>query len=461
MKTISLKEVLKRGLCREDSVLPSDIVLIQCRNFRVSEQGLEPVTIPTFIRLSTTVSHPYPQLFLGSVYRILASDTTIYSVDADWAFTDEVVYDWATEEAGTIVAGSSWHFADMGANFILTNGNTVVFKQSFATDHDQALAWTVSDRHINTVCTHRGRVLFGGFNALDTQYKFLGKGPNWVAWSSIGGGDVFPHIVTGAISDTLSTSLALRNETGAMALPSECTVLAMKPMGSRVIVYTDRAIFALNLAGSTYGLQLIAEVGVYSRESLGGDEQQQIFLDTSGALWSISEEGVRKLGYKIQFTPMILNAEIISVSFDSQKRDFYISGDDACYLLTSQGLSSTSFLIYSLHFVEGGLVATGAVNTLMSFQGIWTTVSDFGSRSVKTIRGLEADFDGTATLGFTYSVDNNTNITDPVTGTLVGGWSPIQVSGIGLSLYLQSTSPTMSSLSDIRLLLDERMTVLQ
>lgn len=472
MKAISLKEVIKAGLRKEVGTPTSEPQIVECQNYRVGLQGLEPISFPTILDPQPGDSPPFPQLILGQEMSFLAREDSLQIIDPfDWTLTPAGVLDWESRLADSIVAGGQWHYADLGSNFVMTNGNTLVFKQAVEVSHNYDTIWSTAARSIRTLCHHRGRVVYGGFDVNDDQHLYTGKGSHWLAWSSIGGGDIFAHVVAGVfdvdIDAMLSTpggeDVLLRNEAGALPLPQACTIHAVKPMGNRVIVYTDRSIYALVLAAApmpTYGLQELVKVGVYSRESVGGDEQQQFFIDTSGELWTITAEQVQRLGYKEFFNPWILNGDWITISLDAQLRDLYVSGEAGCYILSPYGLSYMDHPIFSLAYTDGGKVATGgSAGPLQGIVKLRTSSSNFGTGLRKTVRGVDVDISSAVVHELTLMGDYG-GFPFSASEDVENGWAPVQRSGVELALTLQSAEYADTYLSDIRLYFDERITVL-
>ncbi len=402
-------------------------------------------------RHSIEVDFPFPQIFRGmgpernvgvvgvgaaaAVDRgdiILADKNAIYRVrESDWTLSQITTYDaYNTSNAKSIPDGGAWHFIDYGPTWMLINGSCTVFlpyKETIFGNVEKALI--VDDVRIETGCTFKGRTIIGGFDSshfwnegwrlLWDEWAATWPGgvekigyhldKNFVLWSDIGGDilwlfysdlaeeGLIPYTDGG--SDTgfdsswpLIMDMFRRNELGWMPMPRPGKVRRVMTLNNRIIVYGDHGVSSLYPVvepATTFGLKHLLDVGVYDRGSVGGDDKDHVFVDSNFNVWKINgdEYNPTRLGYKKHF-PKVTNGRSVLVTLDPEVREFYISIEDACYVLTSAGLGSNSQILTSGMLVDGefrGIYRDSGDNSIL----VITNEFDFSLRSIKTIESVE------------------------------------------------------------------------
>jgi hypothetical protein len=406
-----------------------------------------------------TVTWPFPQLFRGKGITLLAYATTVYEVDeSDWSVTPIVTYDALDESATKTITGSGpWHFIDFFDTWVLMNGTSAVFR----TNMEGMLGGTnktlvYNSGTIGTGCALAGRAVYGGFNtsnfwqedwkALMEHFTgstgaqvepSLGMPSNFVAWTTIGGGDmlwpIYPevsmlgHVGQGGYTVDRSRwkELMERNEAGFMPMPWKGTVLCVKRLGQNAIVYGDHGVAALIPVPEpvpTLGMRSLLGVGAASRGAIGGDEHQHVFVDATGYLWSIGEDmKPQRLGYHEFFNGMLGSNAV--VSHDPEENEFYICDGTDCYVLNRAGLGEATELVTSLTVTDGGLVGVKKVNTSATFSMLTDSVG-VDVTGIKMLKSIDVDMDGVS--GLQVAVDTKYQKGDSFVG---GAWVDVNREG--------------------------------
>jgi hypothetical protein len=358
---------------------------------------------------------PFPNFIKGMgdtilLYNNATSNTTLYNVDeSDWTVAAETTYDLYTPaNSKAATAGSSWHFIDMHTGWIAMNGACILIKTQWV---DGNKVFVVDTMTIQTGCSFRGRVLCGGFGSdfwdasgwSATWANWLSKsqgmglaavgtpGKNWVGWSSVGHADMPMMVllhdeaisgqgITGAHSSKrpLFFDQARKNEMGMRPMDWQGTVWNMKSLSSGVMVYGEDGVSALIPAGEpfpTFGLkEEIHRIGIASRSAVGGDQHRHLFLDANGTAWMVlADFTLQRLGYETLLEPLV--GEDITIHFDPNRKEFYISSEDDAFILSESGLSKVPYLI------------TGGYNIDKGSGSSFHVIKDLTSTTVDTNKG--------------------------------------------------------------------------
>ncbi len=208
------------------------------------------------------------------------------------------------------------------------------------------------------------------------EYGFTQGAPNtnWIWWSQIGGGDLMqfflPETVTLGIDEAPSISgvggydesnplylaHARRVSAGFMPMDWQGAVQNIRPMEDVVMVYGEDGISAVRAFQEpvpTFGLmENLLRVGIASRNAVGGDQKQQVFLDASGVLWMVSGDlSLKRLGYREYFAQMLGNE--ITISYEPGQRVFYISDTNISFVLNEFGLTEWPQRLTSVFQIDG------------------------------------------------------------------------------------------------------------
>lgn len=427
----NISQAFVNGLRPDARSLRSIEALYEAKNVRCAPEGMrEPNDLNNPFG-AYTFAYPFPQLIRGERVTLLCFETEINIVDTTtdpWTYLPIVVQK-LDKTAGTIIAGGQWHFIDLGESWYLMNGSCVVFSDGqvvFEGDDEYYVDASVS---INTGTVHNGRAFMGGladdlwsngwseiFNNIKDKVdqpiplSSGGIGKNTVMWSSVGAHDFpswlfFPHRgIFSNISDELrdlkdinfvNTELfntLNRNEFGFKRMPFQGSVLAMRPLGDGIVIYGEDGVTALtpflsrDTQISTMAQRTVANFGILSRSAIAGDSNIHLFIDQKGKLWSINSElSLQPLGYEYLFSPL-LNSNL-TITYDSNEGDFYISSDTRCFLFAG-GLTEVNDRITSGFNLAGDF---NAMFTTFADDEILVTSSifDFGYRGIKTITSLQ------------------------------------------------------------------------
>jgi len=430
-RALVLKEGLALGLRRDARSARNTQELVALQNLRPSANGLvvsKTVTLPPSF---PTVSWPNPQLLRGKSQTFLCNETSISTLsEADWSATELTLYDaYSDLTAGSIIAGKWWHLVDFFDTWILLNGSSVVFHTNEYLMQGRADKNLVqSTISMQAGCDFRGQAIFGGFNVANyynskwtdfwTDWNTragtgveiqLTMNSNFVSWSSIGGGDLLWQIeldkallgyANGYDYGYDKPLLFDYMSNGFMPIPYYGSILAVKALENVVIVYTTSGIGALvpGIVGDipTFGFRHLLYSGIKGRGAVGGDLHEHVFIDNEGDVWRLTPELQPKLlGYKEFFSS--LTAADLGVAFESgdagpiARREYYLGDGSATYILTPQGLCSSSLkptsLIRSGSSVVGAAVA-GSLAGLASVSLTSDTI-DCGDRGRKVIGWIE------------------------------------------------------------------------
>lgn len=456
---LEFKEGFKQGLRREDTNEKNSQLLTYLTNVRVTEHGLKaPIELRSpFSSFPETVVFPFPQLFVGKGVTLLAYDTSIYQVNSSWDDPTTPLSTWRRTGAGDLIQADipstrgCWHFIDLGEFWMLTRDGTVVepgctifylHKEGMWSGGEDVVELQ-STRTIGCGCSHRGRIILGRFDygnfwnstwgSLFTYWQNTAPsgahtsfeaevdapGANYVMWSSIGGGD-FPLCLFEGHQDLVSTPGMLpatpgysesepwifqalrRNEIGWMPMPFQGSVLAIKPLGNDVIVYGSNGIVRMSNVNVGLGVamscQRISDVGILSESSIGGDEEQHVFIGVDGNLWTLYANGqLTRLGYKEYMS--YLDSSHTTIAFDQIYKHFYMTDGTYIFLLTPQGLSqvTTYYFLTSVANVSHFSYPVAVCGFMLGYDeacevNVSTDTFDMGHRGLKTITRVELGY---------------------------------------------------------------------
>lgn len=442
-----ISKPLESGLRRYHKTRRGDYQLFQLVNFKSTKYGLvpyEPVVNPFSEELLggglLDLDFPFPQLFIGKKYTLLAARDKIYYVDPnDWSAIYELTtYDAEnTSTEKSITEGEHWEFIDFWDFWVLTNGHCSVFgcakDRMLGNDYK---VYVHDGVPISCGTDHKGRVIFGGFDPTrfwgstwitmwESWYQLnqdtgishtvpiadvdveMPVGNNFVWWSSIGGGDAlflfFPQTVgqDGFISSTYGSDKPIildilkKNEQGFVPMPFQGMVRATRPLGDFIINYSDGGVNAMRpVSGPTPTMEQInlGLGGIACRGAVNGDDKNHVYLDDSGMLVRISGNlEVTPLGYREFFYPLLGTEIIISHSKNPQNNspfgEYFISNGTQGFYLGEEGLGEHKQIVTSSAYFQGATI--GFCNELVNIADI------IGSIGIDVI---DAEFPGLKTL---------------------------------------------------------------
>jgi len=430
--SVTLKEGILRGLRTSDTNPRNTEALTECHNLKPGAGDLESYEAITDISGALSVSWPYPQVFLGSNYRLICTNTTVYEMDSSWTQTSKVV----------TTADDIWDLADFGTYCLLANGTKLV-------EIDADGAYSANDSLTNTPrfltgCNFKGQLVAGNIKT-----TWHGCGTNSVIWSAIGSIDCTPNA---------------SNIAGFREMPWNGTVKRVLPLDTGVVVYGDNGIAALIPRGTTFGLKPLLGTGIPFKGAVAGDDKEHLFVDQEGTFWKITADfQLKELGYK-EFGSLIDLTEIM-VSYDTGKKEYFICDDSYSYLLTRYGLGQMYQRVTSVCNVDG--VTYGVSDDDSDLEGrIITDTLDFGVRGIKTVMTVEAGINHASGSDMHFRAGYRYNKTSAITNlgwrlaspegfaTLVAGGTEFRI-GLKVDSYLTTNVDSLI----VRVKLTDRRTL--
>lgn len=357
-------------------------------------QGYIPVIDP--FDGGESVTWPFPQLLRLSRVTLLANETSVELVDESTDPFGTSILSLVNPTTGGVATipsgGGQWHVADNMPSWYMTNGTTVVFRLGVDRVENQAAVTYAATSPFKSCVYGAGRIVMGGLTSsfwsslsalMDAWQGDLPVGVtlpynetkgNWVAWSSIGGGDLPYWLLypTGYTYDMAATAARFlqrmhENSLGWMPLGFQGDVVSLHNLGNAVVAFGEDGVEALlpttgnQLAemSPTFGKQtLLWRTGAADRGAVGGDKNNLLMVGTDGCLWRFTSDLQKQyLGYAEYMTPLLGNP--ITVSHLENQNWFYIGGYDGsserAYLLTPEGLSEVPERLTSGFFYEGAM----------------------------------------------------------------------------------------------------------
>lgn len=405
-QTISLRESMINGLRRESISSSENFRNIPFfttyKGLRATPTGARPYqsianafSSGVLSSAGITISHPFPQLFKGKGVTLLCDQTAIFTVDeSNFTLTAITTYDVNIPANTKAITGDGvWQFMDFHSSWFLFNGTTQVFHVNWPIDPaDIAKVYAQNTITITTGDSIKGRAVMGGFDSANYWnaawqanwstwmsqgetwgFSLAAPDTNWVWWSQIGGGDLTSiFLPTQVVDDVASVSgghdstspLAFDNfrriESGFMPMDWQGTVLNIKSLRDRIMVYGSDGVSALTPSATpipTFGLnEQLLRIGLADRGAVGGNLDRHIFIDNKGVLWSITNDlSLTRLGYE-EYLSTIIN-EDITITHDPDRSEFHISGTSDSFLLTETGaLVHAPQIVTSGYQIQGDFV---------------------------------------------------------------------------------------------------------
>lgn len=420
-----LTNVFTQGL-RQYKRIPTT-KLITCMGVVPDANGLQAYEELNLVPAVSSISWPFPQVYVGDEVSLLFDATSIKSLSSNLTVgTPLTVKSYANPENNfTILGSNQWHVASFYSTWVATNGVNVVFKTNKEGYSGSTNLVYGDSFDMQSCCALPGRLMMGGFGSgfwnstytslwnsikstIDADVNLsLSLRQNSIAWSSVGGGDMlWPIMVDEMISSHESGSsyatddnylydLIKRNDFGFMPMPWQGTVLCVLPYNTRdCIVYGDNGIAHIfyNSEMNTFGLRKIRDFGILSRSSAVATAYGHFFIDSNNRAAIISNDGnIQDLGYEEWFEGLTNPV----LSYDSINNWVYICDEDACFVFSPAGLGEAYEVTTSIANLNG--VRYGVVEAL-SDSGILilTDTIKFRDMGIKSLRSCQFDLEGTS-----------------------------------------------------------------
>lgn len=342
--------------------------LHQCYNVHPTKEGL--LARPKVLNPLPDVRQeewPYPFLWVGHRFILLFTYTALYRVEGDWDLVKIGNYDWGTVP----------QIADFYDYIVISSS-----RQRFALLRGAPAPTGVGATF--TCCDNfKGQLVVGNVKLGDIGVNAdPPEGENIVAWTKIG---------------SLEWEYTLGNETGYAPMPYIGKILAIKALGDLVIVYGENGVTRLKpekTPVTTFGIHPFGAIGLFSPQSVAGDNLEHIFVGADKALYSIkpermlSEDG--KAPNRLGYEEFIGRLEDPVISFDPYLRWWWIADEVCCYIYSSQGLSEASFSPTRVNRLDGQLLGLG-VQQGEDKALVCTSPISFNTRNIKTLMCVEGD----------------------------------------------------------------------
>ena len=235
----------------------------------------------------------------------------------------------------------------------------------------------------------------------------------------------------------------------------------MKALTSGVVVYGKDGVSALLPATDpypTFGLKEdIHRVGIASRNAVGGDQHQHLFIDENGVAWMIlSDFSLTRLGFEEQFEPIVDQQMLIH--FDPNRREFYIAGEEECWVLGSNGsLAKVPYLPVAMHTADKGsgsslhIIPDDTATTTATNQntGLWQS-EIVRLDKMQTIQKVELRGTDNADISVKFEFRNNNDeavMTSSTVATDDRGVAYLPLSCIEFSLILTASNTPINAVS--------------
>ena len=232
----------------------------------------------------------------------------------------------------------------------------------------------------------------------------------WVEYNYVAASTFTIDNITVTKDDAEEESMALhyarRNESGAMPMDFQGTVLKTLPLRNQVMVYGVDGVSALIPSSQpfpTFGLREgVHRLGIASRDAAAGDINEHVFVDTSGVLYKVDGEGViERLGFEEFLSPLL--GQQFTINYDPNRQGYHITGDtgsnvESYYLTKENKLSKHHQLVSSIYHRDGGLIGIGEDDATPTTLAWKSNIIDFGWNEIKYLSWVEIAYTNITSL---------------------------------------------------------------
>ena len=451
----------EQGLVEMSNLIPTEWGAKQVPRSIAMPNGSAPLNYP-----SISVTWPFPMVVHDSNNVLLCDRNAIYDGSVNTAIP--LVGGFSMNATGDTV----WEMASFEKDiWFLANGRYMVYKIPSNLSGDAAV---VDGWRPRTVANYKGRLVLGGLagtlpaklTGFFDEWKELdfagtstvGENTNldgsWLIYSDFGGSarDVpffdFMSMMNEYGGIAVSTDkksdmvVAIRDalESGAIGffpIRSKGTIYKILPVGDLLMVYTDRGVSRVRLTEAGMIEDPVSDVGIGARGLVGGDDKEHIFLDRTGNLNRVDQNGnVERLGYDEFLIPIASVGTLISL--DPLERFYSIANETYGFMLTRTGLCKTPCMRPTSLWRIGTLYGP-TIETEGTAATIETDIFDGGFRGVHEV--MYVRIAATDTSGWTVAVKWRLNKNDDFTTASAvpfddRGVARVKTSGIEFKLVL-------------------------
>lgn len=224
-----------------------------------------------------------------------------------------------------------------------------------------------------SICFFRGQVIAAGSRYATDSPSHTRR----VQWSEIGA-------VRFLDKDEAITLPAdpNKNTAGELYLPTEDREIVQRvfPLHDVVIVYgtfTTYKMTPVEKPAPTFGVKELFHEGINNPLAVGGDLHKHLVVDKTGCLHLITatQGGAedKSLGYEEFLYPLVQGADIankrnlVSVVYNSEMDEFYISNGRTGYIFNDNGLTETCKHITSMFSYKDAQISDGDITFPLTF----------------------------------------------------------------------------------------------
>jgi len=340
--------------------------LERCVGMRFTEHGLEPFDLSENEPLKAADGTVLTLESLYNLYNIdmqnldttfLQLEDSVYLVSKDRLYdvttgrlNEIAMYDvnFRTQES-TFLLGNRWSIADTEDYRLFTNGRSIIYY-----DKVREKYFIDKSKSVNTTVFYEGRTLLGGFTDVYFYnsvwrdfYKSKGArnipefDESTVYWSSVGGMDIgwyfFPTRIFNETYDyeenyQMFLDLLHRESFGSMRIPEIGSILYMKQLGRYLVIYGSNGIALTTfIVDPVQSLSIvkIVHAKILNANCIAGSIDKHMYMDSTGALWLISESSMKFLDYRYLFD---INSYQYKIDYHNLLDEFYITSNLKTYV---------------------------------------------------------------------------------------------------------------------------------
>lgn len=394
--------------------------LIECFGLIPKAEGLlaPPVIAESIMGISA--NHPWPQVFFGNSFWLCCTEYKIYTINADWTVT--LAFD-VTSYYGTYpnAPRGTWHFEDYTDFVILTNGGVTVLYNTETSQWEYNDGTTIPT--LGSLCNFNGQLIGLGVETVtgDSKTIFQGTDSKSVMWSQIGHAD---FVITQS------------NQQGHRLLHG--SQYKVMKLGEFVVSYGSKSINILKASGTTYGLVRAYSYGIASRDAVGGDDKNHVFIDAFGNFYHINSElKISGPNYKEFFSQMLGNEIVIQHS--ELDNEFYITDGVLSFMRTNEGCGQISKAYTGIDTVGANRI--GIATDLADETAYFTTdIQNFGETGRKKVTICELDCNASDNVYIATAVRYNREDSwedTPWVQINPGGFASINVEGVDFKIKVK------------------------
>lgn len=328
----------------------------------------EPVSMPIDGGV-VDIDHPWPAIFRGPNYYLLADKATISTLDADWNSSALDLYR-AENPTVSFPLGlrEEWRSALFQDIWFLSNGWSFVFNVPSAPDNK---VLGTNALNVGALCTYENTLVLGGLSgnwfhgvrwarvfdawretqhAKQLAHEDLSFDTHWIMWFARDTDDVPFHFALAALGvfgdaefDKWESVIINQVEAGIIGMrPMSMTggVKAVRQLGSKLVAYGETGLGRMVWANGFFDEEYSDEINIRNPGALGGTQFFHLFVAATGDLYKLPPTGEAK---KLDYSAYLYATE----PEDKAEQDSFVwgefdgaGGDNKFFLPQGLGLSA-------------------------------------------------------------------------------------------------------------------------